>query len=45
MEEITCLKQYDYDAEEGYQAFIDACEAKWNKLSIEEKVSEWKKYN
>ena len=27
MESITGLRQYDYDPSEGYQAFVDACEA------------------
>ena len=31
MEKITGLKQLNYDSSEGYQAFVDACEAMWNK--------------
>ena len=45
MEKITGLKQYNYDAKEGYQAFIDACKTMWKDLSIEEeKTSLWNQY-
>ena len=44
MEKITGLKQYNFDAEEGYQAFIDACKTIWEGLSIEEKTSLWNQY-
>ena len=44
MEKITGLKQLNYDSSEGYQAFVDACEAMWKALSTKEKVSMWHKY-
>ena len=42
MEELTGLRQLDYDPEDGYQAFVDACEAWWNSHSENEKITIWK---
>ena len=39
MELITGYSQYDFDPEEGYQAFIDVCNEWWNDKTIEEKIS------
>ncbi len=38
MERITGHSQYDFDPEDGYQAFIDACNEWWNDKTIEEKI-------
>ena len=44
MERITGLRQSDYDPENGYQAFINACETWWNGQSEEEQIRIWKEY-
>ncbi len=41
MEVITGLVQDDFDPADGYQAFVDACEGKWNSLGVEEKIHIW----
>ena len=41
MEVITGLQQNDFDPADGFQAFVDACEEKWNTLSVEEKIHIW----
>ena len=45
MERITGLRQSDYDPGDGYQAFVDACEAWWNGQSEEEQIRLWKEYD
>lgn len=45
MERITGLRQSDYAPEDGYQAFVDACEAWWNRQSEEEQIRLWKEYD
>lgn len=44
-ERVTGLRQSDYALEEGYQAFVDACEAWWNGQSEEEQIRLWKEYD
>lgn len=39
MERITSYRQLDFDPEEGYRAFVDACNKWWNEKTIEEKIS------
>jgi hypothetical protein len=41
MEIITGLQEDDYDPADGSQAFVDACEQKWNALGVEEKIHIW----
>ena len=31
MEWVTGLRQYEFDPEDGYQEFVDACNDYWNK--------------
>ena len=45
MELITGFRQTDFDAEDGYQDFIDACDTFWNQLDEEEKRIFHKLYN
>jgi hypothetical protein len=42
MQKITQFRQFDFNAEEGYQEFVDACDNYWEKLSIEERKAIWK---
>ena len=44
-ERITGLQQSDYDPENGYQAFVDACETWWNGQSEEDQIRLWKEYD
>ena len=37
-ERVTGLRQSDYAPEDGYQAFVDACEAWWNRQFAEEQI-------
>lgn len=37
MELITGFRQTDFDAEDGYQDFVDTCNTYWNQLDEEEK--------
>lgn len=41
MERLTGFRQEDFDPENGYQAFVDACNNRWNALSTEEKIRLW----
>lgn len=41
-ERLTGYRQDDFDPEEGYRAFADACDNWWNALSNEEKIAVWK---
>ena len=42
MERITGFREADFPAEEGNQAFVDACESWWNEKSYDEKRAIWK---
>ncbi|MDR3266213.1 MAG: hypothetical protein LBT24_01400 [Tannerella sp.] len=44
MEIITGYRQFDFDPEEGYQGFVDACDGWWEALSRKEKINLWKEY-
>lgn len=44
MEHITGLRRDDYDPEDGYQAFVDACEKWWAEQDPREKNNLYKKY-
>jgi hypothetical protein len=37
MEFITGFKMTDFDPEDGYQEFVDACDEWWNELPFSEK--------
>ena len=37
MEKITGYKQSDFSSDDGYQDFVDACEAWWDKLNTEDR--------
>lgn len=41
MERLTGYRQGDFDPEDGYQDFVDACNNWWNALSTEEKIYLW----
>lgn len=43
MERITGYRQDDFSPEDGYQAFVDACDKWWEILSTEEKICLWLK--
>jgi hypothetical protein len=45
MERITRFRQIDFDPEDGYQAFVDACDTWWKELDMEEKTEIWQEYN
>ena len=38
MEMITGFRMTDFDPEDGYQAFVDACNEWWDKLTPNEKT-------
>jgi hypothetical protein len=44
MEKITRFRQFDFDPDEGYQAFVDACDEFWENLSTEDKKEIWEEY-
>ena len=39
MERITRYRQLDFDPDEGYQAFVDACNEWWNEKNTDEKIA------
>jgi hypothetical protein len=45
MERITGFRQSEFDPEDGYQAFADACDNYWNSLDCKKKTSIWEKHN
>ena len=45
MERITGFRQSDFDPEDGYQEFVDACDTWWEQLEHEEKTELWETYN
>ena len=45
MENITGYRQDDFSPEDGYQDFIDACDAWWQSLSDEGKEAVFNDYN
>ena len=44
MEIITGYRQLDFDPEDGYQKFVDACDKWWESLPKREKIELWKEY-
>ena len=42
---ITGLRQYEFNPDDGYQDFVDACNNYWKNLSREEKIKIWKNFN
>ncbi|MDR1370099.1 MAG: hypothetical protein LBJ72_08275 [Dysgonamonadaceae bacterium] len=44
MENITGYRQFEFDPEDGYQAFVDACNNYWNSLSRDGKTCIWEKF-
>jgi len=45
MEVIAGLRRYQYDPQDGYQEFVDACHDFWSNLSKNEKTEIWQKFN
>ena len=45
MEAITGYRQLDFNPEDGYQAFIDACDKWWENLPEHEKIEIQKNTN
>jgi hypothetical protein len=45
MEKITGFRQIDFDPEDGFQSFVDACDTYWDQLDDNEKLILWEKYN
>lgn len=43
LEHFTRFRQDDFDPEDGYQAFVDACNTWWNALSNNMKICLWNK--
>jgi hypothetical protein len=41
MEQITGYRQSDFSSDDGFQDFVDACDAFWATLSIDEKAEKW----
>jgi len=39
MEMITGFQMTDFDPEDGYQEFVDACDEWWDKLPLKEKIA------
>ena len=44
MEKITRLIQSDFNPEDGYQEFVDACDNWWENLSKEDKQDVYNNY-
>lgn len=44
MERITGFRQSDFDPEDGYQDFVDACDKWWDSLSYNDKISIYKNF-
>lgn len=44
MQRTTGLHQSDFSGQNGYQDFLDACNAHWNALPIERQITIWHKY-
>lgn len=44
MEQITGYRQVDFDEQDSFHDFVDACNKYWNELSIEDKVSKYSNY-
>jgi hypothetical protein len=38
MEHISGYRQADFDPQDGYQAFVDACDKWWSEQTTEEKI-------
>jgi hypothetical protein len=45
MEQVSRYRQGGFDPEEGYQAFVDACDKWWETLSVSEKKEFYKQYS
>jgi hypothetical protein len=45
MQRITGFRQTDFDPEDRYQAFVDACDTYWNQLNDEEKIEIYNENN
>ena len=45
MEKITRYRQFDFDPEDGYRAFVDACDGWWEQLPLSTKKELYKEYN
>jgi DNA-directed RNA polymerase subunit RPC12/RpoP len=45
MESVSRYCQTDFEPDEGYQAFVDACDEWWEALSLSEKQEFYKQYN
>lgn len=45
LESITGFRQYNFDPEDGYQDFVDACDNWWKELSTGEKKEIYNEYN
>jgi hypothetical protein len=45
MELITGFRQLDFEPDEGYQAFVDACDNCWERFSDEIKIRIWEQYS
>lgn len=44
MEQMTGYRQYDFNSEDGYQDFVDACDEWWEKQSYSNKVYLYKQF-
>jgi hypothetical protein len=44
METVTGYRQIDFNPDEGYQAFVDACDGRWEALSRSDKIEFYKQY-
>ena len=44
MERITGFRQSDFDPEDGYQDFVDACDNWWDSLAYSDKISIYKNF-
>jgi hypothetical protein len=44
METITGYRQFDFDPDEGYQAFVDACDNWWKNHPKKDKIAICKEY-
>ena len=45
MTRITRYEPTDFNPEEGYQDFVDACDDYWENLTDEEKIHLYNEYN
>lgn len=45
LEKATGFSRWDYEPDEGYQEFVDVCDAWWLTLTLEQRKNVYRKVN